>query len=243
MDQEKDAFRGTMAECLADYGQELAAQRPVGSRGAKEARQPLVEFCGVTPASVLRWFTEQVPPVGSLSYKVMFFLELLGYRIIELERLNPSRKYAAELVGFSVLRPEELCKELGYNEPGNLYEALRNASELRADVSRRYWEVYLKHKPELMTKKAEARDRIQQLALSAARVRRSKRLGHKPSSRAIFTLMQALNELFEESDSEQFSSEELAGIDSSNRATLLALSTKMARITVKLARGADNAAG
>ncbi len=92
-------MKGTTAECLAHYAQTLP---PPASKNVKQARQHLVDFCGVGMPAVSEWVLGRRLPVGDPLVKLRFFLELMGYEVAELKRLNRAAYQLAEMIAFGL---------------------------------------------------------------------------------------------------------------------------------------------
>ena len=100
---EYEIFRGHLEECVRHLGTRLVSGMPYSPRGIAKKLKPIADFCGVTNRSVSRWLVARRFPVGEVLIKFSCYLDMIGYRVIELERMPKSRRNFAELIGFGVL--------------------------------------------------------------------------------------------------------------------------------------------
>ncbi|MFZ1987879.1 MAG: hypothetical protein WAV21_02505 [Minisyncoccia bacterium] len=102
-------FTGTTAECLAH----LAKATKV-DHFAK--RKTIASFVGVGDSTVYRWFKEMMLPVGEPLLRLRFYMEFLGYDVVELQSLNPPVRDAARLFAFRISTLSEIAQLVGYSE-------------------------------------------------------------------------------------------------------------------------------
>ncbi|MBI4714201.1 hypothetical protein HY771_03395, partial [Candidatus Uhrbacteria bacterium] len=120
-----EEFRGHLEDCVHDLNARLESRHPKGSKKAAHARQPIADFCGVKAKAVTRWLhSAESLPNGLQLIKLMCFLELLGYRVIEWERIPTARRNFTELVGFGLLSIEQSLELLGYSNTTTVYQVL-----------------------------------------------------------------------------------------------------------------------
>jgi len=161
--EESEVFRGHLDECLRHLGARLAGVVPKGSRGAVESRRPLAEFCGVAVDSVGRWLSGTVP-IGEQRLKLMCFLDLIGYRVIELERIPKIQRGFAELVGFGLVSSQEATELLGYSETSTMFKVLAGQQGASGDKNQRMWD-YWKEAKGILERKKETLMPVDFLAL------------------------------------------------------------------------------
>ena len=156
----KEIFRGHLEECFDHYIETLSFIAPKGTRGSPEAKRPLVGFCGVTISTVTRWFNQKILPIGEILIKLTCFLQLLGYRVIEFERLPQIRRNFAELIGFGLLSGQEACQLLGYKKSNSLYLVLQGKEGMSQEKKEKMWEVWKKRRVELEQRKSELEKKL-----------------------------------------------------------------------------------
>lgn len=117
-------FRGHFDECLKHLGKSIFALVRRCSEEATLAKKPVADFCGVQICSVSRWLRGTVLPIGEQYIKLMCYLDLVGYRVIELERMPKGRRYFAELIGFGLISSKQAAEQYGIVDPDDLREKL-----------------------------------------------------------------------------------------------------------------------
>ena len=156
----QEVFRGHLEECLQHFGNALVARAPKGSKGSAQARQPMADFCGVGISTVARWlYSIGSLPVGEPLIKLMCYLDLVGYRVIELERMPQGKRAFAELVGYGILSGEEAAKLIGYGNASSLYQVFRGMAGTSEDKDQRMWDAWKERRDVLARKKLEAAER------------------------------------------------------------------------------------
>jgi hypothetical protein len=152
---------GHLKECLLHFGKNLR-----GVEGTKESvarKKPMADFCGVQVSSMNRWFRdEDLLPNGEVRIKLMCFLQMLGYKVIELDAMAKVPRNFAELIGFGVLKPFQASELLGYTsveKACHLYSILLRGLGMSEQRKQQMFEVWMAHKEELERKKAEAEEK------------------------------------------------------------------------------------
>jgi len=112
--------KGSAMDCLKHYLEQL----PWGDQSSTEARKPMADFLGINSDSIRRWFTGDTQPKGLVLVKLRYFLEDQGYRIEELEGLQPLARQLGRLISNGVISYEETAKELGFTEVSDILRAL-----------------------------------------------------------------------------------------------------------------------
>ncbi|MGD0328143.1 MAG: hypothetical protein ABSB00_00295 [Minisyncoccia bacterium] len=155
-DEEKqEVFRGHFEECLEHFGMSFNSRIPKGTRRATQVKKPIADFCGVTIHSVTRWLHNTgMFPIGEELIKLMCFLDMNGYRIIELERMPKVRRNFAELVGYGLLSGEQATILLGYASSSQLYEILRGDWNASEEKGQKMWNEWKRRKEELEKRKS-----------------------------------------------------------------------------------------
>lgn len=221
-DRRDEVFRGHWEECLQHFSVAFNSCIQKGSRGAAKAKKPMADFCGTTIDSVVRWFHGASLPVGTQFIKLMCFLDMNGYQVIELERMPKGQRGFLELIGFGFLSIEEAAEFLGYNSVSTLYQVLQGNHRPLEDKRNKMWSFWMEKKKELKQKKNEARN-IYCLDIS-------KKTRHSSRQRAEVKIMEGLLVLLEESDFEKLSDSDL--LESAD--TILRLSGHLSGLNSRL---------
>lgn len=104
-------FRGTTKECLAHYASTLSEES--GKRDRKVFRQ-LAKFTDANVLTVYRWTRGQQGLVGLRLIKARYFLEQLGYVVVELEKLPSIMRDFGRLIAYNLFTVEEAYRDLGF---------------------------------------------------------------------------------------------------------------------------------
>ena len=235
-EERPEIFRGHFEECLRHLGTALTSQVPKGSKGATRARQPVADFCCVIPHTVARWLNGAVAPVGDQFIKLMYYLDLQGYSVIELERMQKVRRNFAELIAFGLLTSENAAQLLGYAKTQSLYQVLWSKQGTSEDKERKMWEIWKERKEALELKKEKAGE-LYRLDLTAkVRPRPEAPVRRAPMQRhtAMVSIMEGLLVLLEEGSFDELSKSELAGLQQAAGGTILRLSAHLSALSFKL---------
>ena len=161
-----EIYRGHVDQCLKHLGRLLEARAPRGSRAAPRAKQPMADFCDVTVASVNRWLRlPNVSPVGEQHIKAICYLDVAGYRVIELEKMKQGHRGVFELIGFGLISSLEVTKLLDYKNVSALYDILFSRVGTSEDKKEKMWNLWVARREELKQTKeqAEKKYRIEDL--------------------------------------------------------------------------------
>lgn len=116
-------FRGTTKECLFHYAENFLP--PKGARNSSEAKIPMANFIGVIPETITSWTSDRNKPLGISLLRLRFFLEIVGYDVIEMRGLRGQVNYLlAEMLAYGTLTLEEALEEL---DLGQMNSVLRIA--------------------------------------------------------------------------------------------------------------------
>lgn len=157
MQQTAEIMRGHYDECLEHLANWFNQVAPRGLKGSRQAKKPVADFCRVSLATVSRWLNNS-PPTGGDLFKIICYMDMLGYKIIELERMQLGRRNFVELLGYSVISPDQALEILRYSSTSTLYKALNGQlgiSEERHEIIRDTWKQY---REELEIQKQALRD-------------------------------------------------------------------------------------
>ncbi len=150
------SFRGHIEECLGHLAKLLTSKIPKGSKGSAKAKEPIAKFCNSTVKSVQDWLNGTVPK-GEQLIKLMCWLSLMGYKVIEMQRLSNARRGMVELIGFNLLSRDQATEVLGYENFSLLSRVLCGRSGASHGKDQRMWELLQERKEELQQRKEEAR--------------------------------------------------------------------------------------
>lgn len=154
----KEVFRGHFEECLNHFGVSLASRAPKGTREAAQAKRPMADFCGVAIGSAERWVRGGSLPVGGQHFKLMCFLDMTGYRVIELERMPKVLRNIAELISFGILSYQEATELLQYSVSSQLFAVLRGDQGISEEKEQKAWDVWKERREAFEKKKEQARE-------------------------------------------------------------------------------------
>ena len=151
-----EVFRGHWEECLKHLAVRILAKGPKGTWGASKVKQPMADFCGVKVKTIVRWFNGGGPN-GTELIKLLCYMDLMGYRVIELERMKAGRRGFAELVGFGILSIEQVVELLGYSNTTTLFQVLHGHQNPDEVKDQKMWDIWKARKEELDRRKEEVR--------------------------------------------------------------------------------------
>lgn len=157
-EEKNEVFRGHLDECVKSLAQNIYRRTAKGTRRVVKEKEPIAVFCGTTVASVTRWLNSEGRrlPTGDTRIKLICFLDLMGYRVIEWLKLPPGQRGFAELIGFGLVRAPEAGELLGYDKASRIYDVL-NGNCGAGKKTQKMWEEWKKRKEELERKKTELR--------------------------------------------------------------------------------------
>ena len=156
----KEVFRGHLEECVQHLAVQLLRKTPKGSHESTQAKQPIADFCGVSVKSVTRWLQDaESLPGGETLIRLMCFLDMLGYQVLELERMPKARRNFAELIGFNILPGQQAADLIGYAKPSTLYLVLLANQSTTKDKETNMWTEWKSRKEQLEARKKYWSDR------------------------------------------------------------------------------------
>lgn len=235
-EERKEVFRGHMEECVRHFGKEIAASTN-GWREAAKLKRPGTDFCGVTIDTMNRWFNGGPLPVGETLIKLMSYLDLIGYRVIEFERMPKGRRNFAELVGYGLMSGKQASELLGYASPSTFYAVMQGAHEASADKDHKMWDTWKERKEELQSHKEKALrlcslDALTKHSTMAEMSKAPERQTHASRQSATISIMNGLLALLEQS-----SDDDLTDLRQSAD-TVLRLSARLSDLSSRLLKGA-----
>lgn len=227
-------FRGHIDECLRHLAASINERASKGSWGAGQAKEPAANFCAVTVSTVARWLNKTTLPIGEQLIKMMCYFDLIGYKVIEFERLPRVRRNFAELIGFGLLSSQEASQLLGYTSVSTLYQVLQGTQGASESKDQKMWDVWKERKQDLQRKKEQAQE-IYRLDIPL-RVRpkttiQQEDVGTSPCVQtAVVNIMEGLTSLLE-GDSFKNPSEKDLNILKQSAGTILRLSARLSTLS------------
>lgn len=155
LEKSPEVFRGHLQDCLKHLGQCVSNHFPKASKGVREARLPIAQFCGVDEGTVKRWLDGTSGFVGTPRINIMCCLDMLGYRVIELESIQEKRELL-ELIGYGVITAEDVAQILGYSGAQRIYRVLSDTEGMGRDKLDKMYALCQAKRPELVQRKEEA---------------------------------------------------------------------------------------
>lgn len=241
--ERQEVFRDHLEECLRHFGKWFNSKKPPRSHGRFEAMKPMMDFCGVIQQTAQRWLDDMGSvPKGEAQIKLMCYLDLHGYRVIELERMPRVVRNFAEMIGFGVLSAQKAAELVQYKDPSDMYVVLRGSSGMGKDKEERMWNAWKENKDALERKKKEAleRYRLEVLFTSTPPSKSTEQPKMSPQSStnvdrlAAITIMSGLLMLFDRGLFEELSPREMEGIKQNGGSVILQLSANMSQLSSKL---------
>ena len=156
VERSPEIYRGHLDECLEDLSGRLNRRHPKGSHRADQDRQKIAKFCGIASSSVLRWLNGGVEPQAAVRIKLMCYLDMVGFRVIELEEMKESRRKFLDLIGFGIITLAQATQELGYTNPSTLSKVLQGNTNCNEAKKTQMFDIWLAHRDTLAERKRAA---------------------------------------------------------------------------------------
>lgn len=152
-----EKFCGHWEECLNHFYQEILSRFPERKKGISQLKEPVAHFCQVDVQTMTDWFKSRYKPRGISFLRLMLYLDMSGYRVLELEPPNMAkyRRYFIELIVFEVISIEEALQITGFTTPSNLYRVLNRDHRLSSVKEQAMWDSYVAKRHVLAKKKDE----------------------------------------------------------------------------------------
>ncbi len=154
-DARKEVFRGHFEECVQHLRQALLSQLPENLAGAEEQRKPIAEFCDVTTRGVAQLLTNDMKTFAWRVIRFMCYLDMIGYRVIELEGMKPAVRCFTELIGYGIFTPQAACEAIGYVAVSTLYDVMKGRHSVSDAKLQIMWNIWKERKDELEARKRE----------------------------------------------------------------------------------------
>lgn len=236
--KQEEVFRGHWEECLRHYGAVIRSKVKKFSKGSSRSRAPIVNFCGVTDYTVTRWlYKGESLPDGEALIKLMCFLNMVGYRVIELERMPQTKRRIVELIGFGVLAPKKVNELLGFSESTHVFQVLHGSRGLSKEKEKRMWDIWKERKEKLEEKMSQSQELLHQDVPRGIQIEKKKTETGKPttppSRQAIVSIMEGLLELLEERPLDKLPESDLVELQRS-APVVLRLSAQLSALSSRL---------
>lgn len=232
-----EIMRGHLDECLGHFSKDLSAKVPKGSRRATTAKKPMADFCGIGVQTVTRWLNDgSSVPLGEQRLKLMFFFDLVGYRVLEIENMKPTYRNFAGLIAFGLLTSDDAAKELGYSSQSSLFRILFGTAGTSSDKSRKMWDLWQARRAELEERKAAARKECNpdDAPTAASETDRSTPVLAASNNAATLKVMEALLALLERDRLCELPPKGLAALRREGGEVILRLAAKVNGLSSKL---------
>lgn len=153
-----EIMRGHIDECLSYLFQKLS---PLGRRSVQKKMfiASMANFCGITFDPASRWLHgggSGSMPIGDQKIKLMCWLDLIGFRIIELENMTESFRGLAELIAFGLTTGAEAAKSIGFAKASTVYKIIYEQMNTTNEKKEIIWQLVKEKKAELLQAKEKA---------------------------------------------------------------------------------------
>ena len=157
-EERPEIFREHFEECIEHLARLFNSKFPGGKKDRYTPVKKMMDFCGImAEGTIRRWFlSPKNPPVGVVALKLMCYLDLNGYRVIEFERMPRNLRNLSELLGYSVITAEKVSDLLNCKQVSNVFGICRSDRGLSRDKEGKLWEICKENRDELERKKKDA---------------------------------------------------------------------------------------
>lgn len=159
-EEQQEVFRGHFDECFQHFAARYLSQHPRECKDAHRSKEPIAQFCGVHVRTITDWIynSGDCRAIGQSRIKIMFYLQMIGYRLIELERMPKTRRNFAELIAFGVLSPNDAAGILEYKKTFVLYDVLNEKQGISKEKENKMWDAWKERKEQLQLAKEKAEE-------------------------------------------------------------------------------------
>lgn len=234
--EEQEVFRGHFDECFQHFAARLLSKFPRGSKQAHASKQPIATFCGVDVTTVTDWMylPGDCRARGESRLKLMFYLEMSGYRVIELERMPKARKNFAELIAFGVISVHDAATTVGYCKISSLYDAISGKTGMCSEKEAKIWDIWKQRKEEVLPAKEQAK-KLYGVDLSVATTSFPETTGAVPSKfRAEISVMEGLLAMLEGDSFQNLSDADLGALRQLGNGLILKLSAQLSILASRI---------
>ena len=235
--EDKEIHRDHFEECLKHFNSRLYSHFPKGSSEIVDAKRVIVDFCGVSLGSVTEWTSGRQAPVGEKLIMLMCFLDLQGYKVIQLERMTKAKRNFVELIGYRVISSKKAAELTGFKSTSTLYSVLMDRYNAGPKKNQKMFDIWKVKKEELEKKKETAKKSHCLNFEKTVEVKKEKKvpiakaLAHRSLTKAIISIIESLLYLLEED--EKFSEKELGELREKS-SIIFSLLSRLNALTAKL---------
>ncbi len=214
---------------------------PRGTKGVFDQYRPIADFCKVTAVTVSRWFREgDSNPIGDTWIKMICYLDLIGYKVIELENMGKTFRHIAEIVGYGLMTGEQVLVELDYSQSSRLKMILTGEIGISDGRSQKMYDIWKARHAELDVVKAKMQERYRKHTIRPAVVPIASSaplvLARAMPSReqALVSIMEGITSLLDEAVGDQADPRVLIGLNPATKKAILHFSARLSAISSKL---------
>ncbi len=193
----KEIFRGHFEECLNHFNLIIASRAPKHTREATQIKRIMADFCGVDLRCIDRWLRCKNPHGGAQYFRVMCYLDMVGYRVIELERMPKVLRNIAELISFGIISADETVELLQYSQKSQLFAVIRGDYGISQEKEQRAWNIWKQRREDLEKKKEQVLREIYRLDVSPKVYAKAGQASVAAMPMAIVKIMEGLLALLE----------------------------------------------
>lgn len=156
--EQPEIMRGHLGECFKHFRTALQKKYPSKGKESGRGKEAYAKFCGINVPSLNNWLRHDgTMPVGAILVKVTCLMDLLGYRIIEWDRLKSGRRRFAELIGYGLIDSVQATRITGFDKSSRLYPILSGQENTTDAKDQLMWDAWLERKDALEERKNRAR--------------------------------------------------------------------------------------
>lgn len=239
-----EVYREYFEECMRHFSSAFRGKVPKGKRGRSACMKPMADFCGVIGKTITGYLGGTSLPKGELYMRVICYLDLHGYRVIEFERLPEVKQNFWELIGFSVISGEEAAALLNYPRVQDLFRVLRGEYSAVGGREEKMLNIWKEKKEELRARKKKALESQRLDFLFSTRVlpfrsdqivESIKSTGSQSSCRkATLSIMRGVLSFFEEGLFDNLTGEEIENLKKNDGPAVLQLSAHLSQLSSRL---------
>ncbi len=154
-----EVLRDHLEECMKHLRGWFNSKVPKGKSGRRQVMAPLGNFCGVGTKTTSIWLDDDLevaPPRGEILLKLLCYLDLHGYKVIEFERMPPPLRKFAELIGYGVISIDAAPGLVGYRTVSQVYQVIHEREGASSEKEEKMYAVWKDKREVLEQKKLQA---------------------------------------------------------------------------------------
>jgi uncharacterized coiled-coil protein SlyX len=240
-----EIMRGHLEECVYNFNGKLANLARKSAQKQK-IMVSMASFCGVSIDTARRWLRgTEANPIAESKIKLMCYLDLLGYKVIELENMGDSLRNLAELIAFGLITTAQAIKIIGYSRPTVLYRIFYGQENTSAEKKEKIWQLIRAKKNELTQAKEKTAQNL--IFLTATLLPASAAVPEPESedteligtpantfTQGLLSLLQGINVLLESEAAKNLTDQELSALPASQAGIISKLATNLAALRSRL---------